>query len=81
MKTKTALKNKIMLMYIMCHFNELEKNINNLVPIMEYFDTNYESDTDTDDEFLYNCINFETCNGRHNDLYDPYCDNCVNRMN
>lgn len=34
----------------MCNFNKLEKTINNLVPIMEYFDTNYESDTD--DEFI-----------------------------
>ena len=64
-------------MYIMCNFNKLELNINNLVPMMEFF---YESDEEEEDEFLYNCINFETCNGRHNDLYDPYCDNCVNRM-
>ena len=39
-------------MYIMCQFNKLELNINKLVPINEFVDTDYESDEEEEDEFI-----------------------------
>lgn len=36
----------------MCHINKLELYINNLVPLMEYFDTDYEESYNYEDESI-----------------------------
>ena len=60
-------------MYIMCNFNELEKNINNLVPMIEFFDTNVMKKTRMNFYIIVLILKLCQCGNIH-DLYDPYCD-------